>query len=311
MTSTQLLGIALGFVAGLGAWSIYAALSSQRITLVERISPYLASHESRDPRLGTQPTRSPLAVFAKLFAPWTQTLIRVVTTISSPNAETIRRLERAGRSTTLHQYRLQQVAWATAGLTTGLAVSLLLAIYRNANAFALIILVAAVTIAGVVACESHLSSAVKRRGERIIMEFPTIAELLALAVAAGEPPVAALERVARSSRGALSGELTRVMNDVRAGETLADALQHFGDRLELPIITRFAQGVSVAIERGTPLASVLRAQAQEARDAGHRSLMEVGGQREIYMMIPVVFLVLPISILFAVFPSFTALSVLP
>ena len=49
--------------------------------------------------------------------------------------------------------------------------------------------------AGVLARDQHLTSQVKTRERRMLAEFPTVAELLALAVAAGESPVAALDRV--------------------------------------------------------------------------------------------------------------------
>ena len=38
-----------------------------------------------------------------------------------------------------------------------------------------------------------------------------------------------------------------------------------------------------------------------------RDRMEAGGRKEIAMMIPVVFLVLPVTVLFAVFPGFAFL----
>jgi tight adherence protein C len=65
----------------------------------------------------------------------------------------------------------------------------------------------------------------------------------------------------------------------------------------------------VAVERGTPLADVLRAQAQDVRDMGRRRLMETGGKKEIAMMVPVVFLVLPVTVLFAVYPGLAVLTV--
>ena len=61
--------------------------------------------------------------------------------------------------------------------------------------------------------------------------------------------------------------------------------------------------VAVAVERGTPLAEVLRAQAQDVREEGRRQIMEAGGKKEIAMMVPVVFGVLPVTILFAMFPG--------
>ena len=36
--------------------------------------------------------------------------------------------------------------------------------------------------------------------------------------------------------------------------------------------------------------------------------MEAGGKKEIAMMVPVVFLVLPVTVLFAVFPGFSFLN---
>ena len=67
------------------------------------------------------------------------------------------------------------------------------------------------------------------------------------------------------------------------------------------------QGLVVAIERGTPLADVLRAQAADVREVGKRALLEAGGRKEISMMVPVVFLILPVTVLFALYPGLLTL----
>ena len=72
--------------------------------------------------------------------------------------------------------------------------------------------------------------------------------------------------------------------------------------------SRFAQGIAVAVERGTPLADVLHAQAADVREAGRRELIEVAARREVLMMVPVVFLVLPVTVLFAFWPGVVGLS---
>ena len=141
----------------------------------------------------------------------------------------------------------------------------------------------------------------------MLAEFPTVAELLALAVSAGEGAAGALDRVCRLSTGELSLELGACLADARAGASLPVALQGLADRTGLPSLARFVDGIVVAVERGTPLAEVLRAQAQDVREAGRRQVMEEGGRKEIAMMIPVVFLVLPVAVLFAVYPGVTAL----
>ena len=137
----------------------------------------------------------------------------------------------------------------------------------------------------------------------MLAEFPTIAELLALAVGAGEGTTGALERVVRLSEGELSDELGRCLADARAGASLQKALQGLADRTGLVSLSRFVDGIVVAVERGTPLADVLRAQAQDVREEGRRQILEVGGKKEITMMIPVVFGVLPVTVVFALFPG--------
>lgn len=121
--------------------------------------------------------------------------------------------------------------------------------------------------------------------------------------------MAALERVVRTTRGELSGELELTVADVRSGRTLTQALDRMAARTDLSSVARFTDGVATAVDRGTPLAEVLRAQAQDAREAGHRALMEEGGRREIVMMVPVVFIILPISVLFAIFPGLVVLQI--
>ena len=135
-----------------------------------------------------------------------------------------------------------------------------------------------------------------------------VADLLALSVGAGEGPVAALERVTRISDGELSAELRRALNDARTGSGLVGALDALAERTGLVPLARFADAVVVAVERGTPLADVLRAQAVDVREARQRALMEVGGRKEIAMMIPVVFLVLPVTVLFALYPGLVQIS---
>jgi tight adherence protein C len=144
---------------------------------------------------------------------------------------------------------------------------------------------------------------VQRREELLLAEFPVVAELLALAVTAGESPVAAIARVTRLSCGELSRELGAALARARAGIPLTDALQQMADGTSLDALARFIDGLLVAIERGTPLAEVLRAQAADVREAGKRRLLEAGGRKEIQMMVPVVFLVLPVTVLFALFPG--------
>jgi len=94
----------------------------------------------------------------------------------------------------------------------------------------------------------------------------------------------------------------------RAGTPLIEALHEFSGRTELGPLVRFVDGIVVAVERGTPLADVLRAQAADVRDSAKRELMEAAGRKEIAMMVPLVFGVLPLTVIFAVYPGLAALD---
>jgi tight adherence protein C len=161
--------------------------------------------------------------------------------------------------------------------------------------------------AGVLLRENRLTAQVTSRERQVMAEFPTVAELLALAVGAGEGPVAALDRVARRSHGEMAAELTAVLAEVRTGTPLAAALDALAARTGLPAVARFAEAMAVAVDRGTPLAAVLHAQAADAREAGRRALIESGARREVLMMVPVVFLILPVTVLFAFWPGVVGL----
>jgi tight adherence protein C len=86
------------------------------------------------------------------------------------------------------------------------------------------------------------------------------------------------------------------------------ALEQLAARTRVAPISRFVDGLAIAVERGTPLADVLRAQASDVREAGKQALLEAGGRKEIAMMVPVVFCVLPVTVLFAAFPALSSLT---
>jgi tight adherence protein C len=201
------------------------------------------------------------------------------------------------------------VLWGAGGLLVGLLLAAVSAVRGSgARPIAFLLLSLVFALAGVLGRDRALTNEVARREAKMITEFPTIAELLALSVAAGEGAVGALERVTKLSGGELARELGRALADARAGASLVSALEGMAARTSLPALARFVDGMAIAVERGTPLADVLRAQAMDVREQGRRALLEAGGRKEIAMLVPVVFLVLPVTVVFALFPGFYNLS---
>ncbi|MEI5672336.1 MULTISPECIES: type II secretion system F family protein [unclassified Nocardioides] len=300
-------GALLGGLAAGGLLLVASrVLALRRTPLSVRVLPYVRDLPQVERLGGRVASSTPAAV--GVFGPVLRSGADLVERVLGGATSVRRRLERAGLDTSVHDFRVEQVQWGLAGFAVAAAYALVKALTDPGGVVLGLVLCAIGFVLGVLGRDTHLSSQVKARERRILAEFPTLAELLALAVAAGEGPVAALDRVVRRSGGELSADLARVLAAVRTGEPVAAAFDQLATRTGLPLVARFAQGVSVAVERGTPLADVLHAQAADVREAGRRELIEVAARKEVLMMLPVVFLVLPITVLFAFWPGVLGLS---
>ena len=303
------MGAILGAAFGAGLLLAWSALPLRRRPLLEgRLVPYLPRLPEH-PALSPERIVTPFPTLERLLRPYLTRGATLLERVLGGGTSVRRRLTQAGDPMTVQEFRVDQVVWGAAGFGLGAAVSIILQAGGQVRSpLVLLVFSASAGAAGVVARDQRLTREVRRREQRILAEFPAVADLLALAVAAGDGPVGALERVAKVSSGELGRELGRALADARAGATLVQALDGIGDRTSLPPLARFADGIAVAVERGTPLADVLRAQAADVREARKRHLMEVGGRKEIAMMIPVIFLVLPVTILFALYPGLIQIS---
>ena len=298
-------GLLLGLTAGLGLLLVIVRVPlMRRVSLADRIAPYVragAPPMSLHRGLGMAGLTAPRGLLALAAA----RLDRIV----GGRGALAERLSAAGDRLSIEQYRTSQVLWAAGGAGPGALLLTLGAMTAKPSlSLAGVALVIGGVAGGVAARDSALTRDIKTRNSAMLAELPAVADLLSLAVAAGESPLGALQRVGRSGEGPLRQELRRVLADVRSGEALVTALDAFGARTTVTPLARFLDGLVVAVDRGTPLADLLRSQAADVREAAKRELMEAGGRKEIAMMIPVVFLVLPTVVLFAAYPAFTSLT---
>ena len=302
---SPVLGGFLGAALAVGLWWVATAvLDARRTPISVRVLPYL-----RDlPRPDNAPVALPASnAFAGVFGPWLGAAGRAVERVLGGAASIRRRLQRAGLEPDVAGFRVEQVLWGLVAFAVVAVPSGMVALASPERSVPLLIFCGVAFVVGVLLRENRLTAQVVRRERLILQEFPTVAELLALSVAAGESPVAALDRVVRRTHGELSAELGRVLAEVRTGTPLARAFDELAARSGLAVVARFAEGVAIAVERGTPLADVLHAQAGDVREAGRRELIESGARREVLMMVPVVFLVLPVVVVFAFWPGLVGL----
>jgi len=299
-------GAVLGLMLALGGVLTWAGLPvSRRVKLADRVEPYLDRPARRSSLLALDDPRPWSA--GELLTPVAARAARLLDRLLG-GAESVRaRLHRAGMAGDVEAFRIQQVVWGVLCSALAVLLGMVLWFTRGTSPGVVLLLVGCAFLAGVMIRDSLLSRAAGRRERQIMAEFPAVAELLALSVTAGEGTAQALERVARLSRGELAAELDLCLAQARTGASLPEALHGLSRRTGIGPIIRFVDGLVVALQRGTPLGEVLRAQAADAREAARQELIEEGGKREISMMVPVVFLILPVTVLFAVFPGATML----
>ena len=201
---------------------------------------------------------------------------------------------------------LERVVAVSVGVGAGALLGFALALRGNSG-----LLVPLLAALGGVAADL-LRSTLHNRSQRSISrrigaELPDLAELLAFAVVAGESPPAAFNRVGEMASGDLGALMSRAAAEIRLGTPFEVAMRDFSSASGAPEVERFVDALLLAMERGTPLADVLRAQAADARAAQSRRLMESAGRKDVAMLIPVVFLILPTVVLIALFPGFRSL----
>lgn len=307
-TGWSWLGAGLGAMLAAGCFLLFVGLPvNRRPQLEARLAPYLRD-TARPSRLLAIRRDAGGPGLLLILSPVMHDLGRGVERLLGGATSVRRRMERAGLHPDVEGFRAEQVVWGVGGGAFGLVVATLLWLRGNGSVTRSALLVFCAVGVGIVARDQMLTRSANKRERQMLAEFPTVAELLALAVGAGEGAIGALERVCRLSHGQLAAELRQCLADARAGANLTAALQGLADRTGLASLARFVDGIVVAVERGTPLADVLRSQAQDVREAGRRAVMEQGGKKEIAMMVPVVFLVLPVTVVFAIYPAIAFLK---
>lgn len=199
------------------------------------------------------------------------------------------------------------LTWLAVGSSLGAAVGLVLAA-GGASILIVAVLASVGGVAGLWSCAQHRAHVARRWREDVDAELPAVADLLSFSVTAGESLVAGIDRVASTLHGPLAAQLQVAGERMRSGSSIEVSLRSVSGGVAS--FERFVDAVVVALERGTPLADVLRAQADDVRAARRRTLVEMAGRKDVLMLVPVVFLILPTVVLIALFPAAQALRLL-
>lgn len=298
-----------GVTMGVGMWSLVSLtprLSKPR--LVNRVAPYLVDISPDARELLSRRTVDPLPIIGALFGPAFAQLRSMLGRVLGGTSTIELRLRQSGSGVSVEAFRGQQLLCAIVGAALGILSSVVLSRAQSVPIALHVVIIVVFAVAGLVFRDYLLQRAAKARLARITSELPTVLEFLTLSLSAGEGILDAIRRVSRVSHGELAVELARVAAAVNTGLPLIESLSGLDRGVQLPALTRCIEQITGAIERGTPLAEVFRAQAQDARDEAKRELLEVAGKKEVAMLFPLVFLILPVTVVFAIFPGIAVLQ---
>lgn len=146
------------------------------------------------------------------------------------------------------------------------------------------------------------------RIQKAIFELPEILDLLSVSLSSGEGIYRAFSEVAPRAKGVLPAELQKILKAVDLGAPLATEIEKLPNSLPHQLFSELANKISMSLTRGTPLASMLTELSQSARSEIRIRLIRQAGKNETRMLIPLVFLILPVTVLFAVYPSLRLLN---
>jgi tight adherence protein C len=148
----------------------------------------------------------------------------------------------------------------------------------------------------------------RNRFQEPATQFPYVVRVLALLLSNGLPITVAIAWLAPRLSGLWSQVFREISQRIELGSSLEAELEQLAIEIPLSQVQEFCQKLQIAFERGVPMAPQLQNLADSLEASTIRDLTRRSGANETKMLIPTVFLILPITVLFAVFPSLLVLQ---
>jgi tight adherence protein C len=142
-----------------------------------------------------------------------------------------------------------------------------------------------------------VNSRIRARQDHIQAGLPDALDLLAVSVEAGLSFEGAVAKLVEYMEGPLVEEFALTLNEIRIGESRTDALKRMEMRIGVAELTTFVGAVVQAEQLGASMATILRAQAADARVHRQLTAEEKAMKLPVKMLVPMAVFILPATLI--------------
>lgn len=276
MADLWLLGVLVLLCVTFALWGLFS-IQRARHGRLRRLIERPGVEEPLPERTGPDPEAGPLARLAALLRPLLPAAV-----LQNANW----RLLWAGRPMGWSAEEFVAARLSLALLLGALAPFLLLRLKVTAGAGAQILLVMLLAVVGLVMPDLWLTNRVDARRRQVQRELPLFLDLLAAAVEAGLSLGEAIRRVSEELTGLVAAEFMRAYQEMAAGKPRAAAWRDLADRTPSQELRAVAVAILQSEQYGTSVATQLRLQVRQLREARQRWAQEMAQAASVKMRIP-------------------------
>jgi tight adherence protein C len=165
-------------------------------------------------------------------------------------------------------------------------------------------------IAGYVGPSMYIDRRIASRRLEHRSGFPDFMDLMVVCADAGLPIEAALERIGREfgdSYPSLTANIHMTNLEIRAGRTLADALEHFADRIGLDEVRSFVTLITQSLDLGSSITDALRVYSDDMRHKRLSRAEEKAYALPAKLALPMMICIFPVLFVVILLPVFVKL----